>query len=1179
VTLTKETRDAIARAVGRLRALFEDEFSDQAKGRFGLHVNRRPEVTQEATGNETRTLEERLLRPWVEPLSALSLSPSQATQRSELIGALSYLRREGLVGGEAVARLVREAAFTAVNRLLAVRVGEAVGVFPEVTAKGRRSTAYLEVVQDLFPLLAQDEDEGLWRYLQVAGDELGAAVPLLFDRRLPISAFVPSRACVDAALAVLNDNEVADAWAEPEALGWAYQFFNGDDVRLMREASGPPRTPRELAVRNQFFTPRYVVDWLVQNTLGRRLREAGSKVDMPLLVAESVERIPLQLEDVTILDPACGSGHFLLGCYDLLEQAWQEQGVAPAEAALAILSCLFGIEIDPRASQVAQAVLVLRARRSAPGTVVPAPCIVTAQSLPGDPESRTPIFGQLSANARDLAEVLDKSLAGAAGLGSLLKVEKRFGSVLARVLTTPKLASDASQESIEAELLTALEEVARQADSSPAERMFAADARDALRFVEACKRRYDVVLMNPPFGEAIPDTREYLQAAYGKSGVDLYSAFVDRGVELTKSGGYVGAITSRTGFFVDKFDEWRKTVAVPHLVAVCDLGIGVMHGAMVEAAAYVLSSSARPATAEISVIDAEAAADKAALVYSAPPSSRMSIEALQRIPGTPLSYWLSDGLVDAFTASPALGSRNDVQLGASTKDDFRFLRLWWEVPPSSIGDGARWMYHVKGGEFSPFANHIHLLIEWENEGERIAKSVLEKYPYLKGNPEWVLHRNERHRDPGVTWSARSQKGFSARAVPHSCIFGNKGPMVFARQNDPAEVYKLMGYLNSRAAVALIESLSAFGSFEVGVLQRVPVPELPVNLGQLAQELAEILTTRLRRNETSPHFVSPTAPLHAADDPKQLARLCEELDEHAATAFGLAESPSLRTLQAPSDFVTRDCADIGPPTAEVMVSYLVGCLFGRWHSGWLLGSDSLPPVDPLEALRAVPLGASPPSSTSASAADGDRVFLYVDEPGNQIDIAGRLHGLVHHLDSSLVDRLGSLSTEAGLRDFLRKRFSKVHLRQYSASRRYAPIYWYLAVPSRDWGIWVYAPALTRECLFGIARSAADKLKRVRIQAAQAREMAQQGPTRDQMERSDRLQRLAAEIEDFRGLAETVAQSGWNPDLNDGIVLCATPLEKLFAEDRWRQEVARHRKLFEKGEYPWATVQREYFGVGT
>jgi hypothetical protein len=159
MTLSKGTRDAIDCAIQRLRTLFEEEFTQQATGRFGLHTDRRavPGVADDVRSLDTPVA---VVRPWVEPVEALSLTPTQIIQRSELVGAIVYLRREGLDGGEAVARLIREAAFTATNQLLAVRVAETIKVLPEVTAKGRQSSGYRDIVRDLFPLLAQEDDEG-----------------------------------------------------------------------------------------------------------------------------------------------------------------------------------------------------------------------------------------------------------------------------------------------------------------------------------------------------------------------------------------------------------------------------------------------------------------------------------------------------------------------------------------------------------------------------------------------------------------------------------------------------------------------------------------------------------------------------------------------------------------------------------------------------------------------------------------------------------------------------------------------------------------------------------------------------------------------------------------------------------------------------------------------------------
>ena len=225
-------------------------------------------------------------------------------------------------------------------------------------------------------------------YLRLCGDELAADAPVLFDPRNPLLALEPSTAAFDELVALLADPGTTEIWAASDTLGWSYQFFNtGDERRQMREAAAP-RNSRELAVRNQFFTPRYVVDFLVQNTLGRRLIEndpASPLLDqLPLLVDPPKAPGPvLPLDQVKCLDPACGSGHFLLGCYDLLERAWELAGIAPSDSAPMIVAALWGVDIDVRCAQVASAALVLRARRHCRDLPLPRPNIVTARGLPG----------------------------------------------------------------------------------------------------------------------------------------------------------------------------------------------------------------------------------------------------------------------------------------------------------------------------------------------------------------------------------------------------------------------------------------------------------------------------------------------------------------------------------------------------------------------------------------------------------------------------------------------------------------------------------------------------------------------------------------------------------------------------------------------------------------------------
>ncbi len=360
IGLDASQRTAIEGLVIRARVLLENDLAAQLEGRFGIH----PDGT-------------------IEDEAALPDDTTDKITRRDLMQIVAHLRTLGEDPPGAVARLLREAAFTHLNRLVAIRIAEAIGLLPESLAAGPQSRGFKDL-GEIMPMLAGDYRA----YLRLCGDELAADTPALFDPRNPLLALEPSTAAFDDLIALVADPAATEIWLAPDTLGWAYQFFNtGDERREMREASAP-RNSRELAVRNQFFTPRYVVDFLVQNTIGRRLIESDPASpllsELPLLVdPPSQPGPPLDLERVKCLDPACGSGHFLLGCYDVLERAWELAGVSPSESAPKIVASLWGVDIDARCAQVASAAIVLRARRHCRHLPLPRPNIVTARGLPG----------------------------------------------------------------------------------------------------------------------------------------------------------------------------------------------------------------------------------------------------------------------------------------------------------------------------------------------------------------------------------------------------------------------------------------------------------------------------------------------------------------------------------------------------------------------------------------------------------------------------------------------------------------------------------------------------------------------------------------------------------------------------------------------------------------------------
>jgi hypothetical protein len=1191
-----------------------------------------------------------------------------------------HLERDSSPGRAAVERLIREAAFTHLNRLVAIRIAEQVGLLPESLTRGRSSRGFRDVLE-VAPLLSQDETGGYWTYLRLCADELAGDAPVLFDPRNPLLALAPSAAAVDELLDVLNDSSLAEVWGAADALGWLYQFFNtGEERRRMREESGAPRDSRELAVRNQFFTPGYVVGFLVQNSLGRRLIEAGVasglEEALPLLTdIPDAGGSPLALDKVQVLDPACGSGHFLLGCYDVLERAWALSGVDAAAAAERILPCLWGVDIDPRCAQVAAAALVLRARRAARDADLPRPRVITARALPDDPEAWGRALKDMSEDRQRLVRAVQEALRPAPILGPLLKAEELLETEIRRAVPEAQaegtlfaamgVADDAFGQA-ETDVLAAVQQVADSVESTAAERLLAAEAADAIRFVEAMRNRYDAVLMNPPFGEPVPETKGYLKAAYPwipTRDYNLLAAFVGRGLELCREGGYVGAITSRAGMFLTTFEKWRREVLLGHrLVALADLGYGVMEQAMVEAAAYVLSSERADDASASTYVRLLRESDRGAALADAietlrrreddPRVFELQQDEFEAVPGAPLSYWMAPEIRRLFRELPALeGNGAEARQGLATGDDFRFVRAFWEVRPDRIARGReetrrgrRWVPFAKGGEYSPYWADIHLLVDWQDDGRALRDSSGSRV------------QNEQHYfRPGLTWPLRTQGGFNPRVLPGGCIFGHKGPAVLPARADPWDV---LAWLQSRPLRVMLDAVATFGAYEVGAVQRMPWPgsrlsqEQQSALSKLAQQIVAKRAAWDQADETSRLFVRPG--LLGVDGPtvhKRVAQYLatreaatismleavEAIEEILGDALGLGEAARRYLDQEIGDLATRRpsgqldereseriadlyaqsspgggagsfvfdpllegvAKEVGKHPAAIaearsrlgvvpdaqlrtavrdVVSYLVGVAFGRWDLrvardasfGEPLSDLLQPlPIRPPGMLHAAD-GAVPDDYPIALPRDG----LLLDERGDEWDLEASIRRAAGALDElPLLDDIEAALGRVSLRDYLRSGFFQDHLRRYSRSRRKAPIYWQLSVPSRDWGVWVYAATLSRETLFAVARHAArhERLGREHLEALVAERDAG-GRGRTVKEVGDLVAReesLLRELADFRAEVERVAALGWEPNLDDGLILCAAPLANLFPA--W-PDAAKERTKLKAGAYEWASVSR-------
>ena len=314
--MDKDTRNAIERATQRARKLLEEDFSAQLEGDFDVH---RSGVLAAKAGPH--------------------LSARQAFQRDRIVAAIEHKRAAGMGAPDAVVDYLRDAAFTTLNRFVALKMLEARELVQECITKGEQSSGYREFCGMAPGLPLLPDSAGYRLYIESLFDELSTEVKVLFDRRDPSSVLWPKRATFEQLLEILNAGELVGVWGEDETIGWVYQFFNGQDERKkMREESQAPRNSRELAVRNQFFTPRYVVQFLTDNTLGRIWYEMRGTKTVLAECCEYMVRKPGEAfaprpkkdpRDLRVLDPACGSGHFLLYAFDLLLAIYEEAHADP----------------------------------------------------------------------------------------------------------------------------------------------------------------------------------------------------------------------------------------------------------------------------------------------------------------------------------------------------------------------------------------------------------------------------------------------------------------------------------------------------------------------------------------------------------------------------------------------------------------------------------------------------------------------------------------------------------------------------------------------------------------------------------------------------------------------------------------------------------------------------------
>lgn len=600
------------------------------------------------------------------------------------------------------------------------------------------------------------------------------------------------------------------------------------------------------------------------------------------------------------------------------------------------------------------------------------------------------------------------------------------------------------------------------------------------------------------------------------------------------------------------------------------------------------------------------------IVYVADPAS------FKQIPGSTFAYWVSERIRHKFIELPQFESQGrEVRVGDHPGDGFRYLRLFWEVPADR--SALDWRPYQKGGSYSPFYYDIHLVADWD--------ASRQTYRDFYGRPGRSNERPSNYQyffKQGLTWSRRSQRGLSVRIFPRGCIFADKGPVIFSSRDS---LLYLLGLTNSTAFQAFVALQMAFGSYEVGVIQHTPVPNLS-GLGSEQISHLTLLCVEIKRDidrvsETSHLFHYPalldtnndTLAARIANWQRRLTKteqlLIEyqrEIDAIAFRLYGIEEEgrqdieeslkhAKLAKVSEEEESETEDESSEVETSTEprsliaALFSYFVGCAYGRWDVRFATHERPMPELpDPFAPLPTCSLGMLIKNDglplddvPSAYPLAINRGAILVDDPDHSDDIVRSTRdvmGVIWKDNGEAIEQEAcQLLGVKELRDYFRRPgndgFWMDHIKRYSKSRRKAPIYWLLQSSKRNYSLWLYYHRLDNDTLFkALAKYVEPKirleeshLEQIRTQLAS---FGTGGREVKQLERQlDHQENLVGELYDFRDKLRRIANLHLEPDLNDGVVLNIAPLWELVpwseAKKCWDELLA--------GKYEWSSISKQ------
>ncbi|CAM3952727.1 BREX-1 system adenine-specific DNA-methyltransferase PglX [Flavobacterium branchiophilum] len=782
---------------------------------------------------------------------------------------------EGETGNyeEAREKALDELTFTLFNRLAAIKVMEAHQLFNPIVTKqaahGGRSFGH-KIWLENNPEKRNEELEGMRDYFKYEFNKLGDDLPL-FHKNYPYALLpyvIELNDIVEAFNAVETDidiiksqqpttnNQQPNIWQSDDILGWLYESYNNAKKQAHKD-SGDKTEYDKVSLQSQVYTPRWVVEFLVHNSLGKMYLEMypDSEIKDEYKIANAPKtrvREPKPLHEIKLIDPASGSGNFLLYAFAFFYALYQDQidnyGANYDEEdipKLIIENNLYGVDLDDRAAQLAQLGLWIKAKQKNRNTTTLNFHVVSSDFFLPDFKEVLPIFesGIADQNQRKIVEEIWTDLQQAHKFGSLVKIEEKLSIKLHGALEKQNenqirmFDADTIQEyerftaDFFRNLETAVAQYATQAGNS-----FLTDkTKDAITFLKLITQKYDVATANPPYTDSAdfgPELKKYIESNYKKPfafHTNLYATFIKRCFELTNEIGKIAMIHPRTFMFIKTFEDVRKFILEKtHLNVFVDYSLSNLFGSiMVDPAFYVMEKNIKTS-------------DNAWFIsldqYTRTPNEKFkkefTLEALNdyiegkdnihnhKLPQSklkiiksyPFIYWISDEFREKFGEGDIKSVLSPAQ-GAATTNNLKFLRFWWELDKDELSkdypvDKKKWVNYAKGGPYEKWFGNMWLYLNYANDADSLKKAGA------------VLRNSDLYFNKGVTYSASGSKGASFRILPENSVFDTGGSCIFANR-DFKNTSFVLGFMNSKLVSYIVDCLNPTVNAQVGDMQRVP----------------------------------------------------------------------------------------------------------------------------------------------------------------------------------------------------------------------------------------------------------------------------------------------------------------------------------------------------------------------